>query len=398
VTSRFSITVMAAALGLLPSIYGADAAMDAARLKRIPERLQQFVDKGAISGAVTLVARHGEIAAFDAVGYQDVENKKPMRTDTIVQVMSQTKSFTAVAAMMLVEEGKLDLQRPVQYYLPEYKGQLVEDKGSDGALVRHPPAHLPTVGQLLSHTSGLPFLPAHQLSRINFTLDATLAEAVRVYGREPLVSEPGTKHLYSNMGIATVGRIVEVISGEEYTQFIRSRILSPLGMKDSFFFPPEDKKSRIAMVYLHEDGKLALARDKAQAGDPAKYRAGAKYPGPELGLYSTASDLLHFYQMLANKGVYAGRRYLSKQSVEAMTLDLTPEHAGYGLGFAVRNGPPSLFNLMSPGTFGHGGAFATAGWVDPKNDLVMIFLGQMIDGSADPARVALWQIAESAVQ
>jgi CubicO group peptidase (beta-lactamase class C family) len=254
------------------------------------------------------------------------------------------------------------------------------------------------VWQLLSHTSGLPFLPEKELSRVNYTLDVTLEEAVRVYGREPLVSEPGTKYLYSNMGIAAVGRMIEVVSGEEYTQFVRSRILAPLGMEDSFFFPPEDKKGRIAMVYTHEGEKLVLARDKAQAGDPAKYRAGAKYPGPELGLYSTASDLLRFYQMLANRGVYGGRRYLSKQSVESMTKDLTPEHSGYGLGFSIRNGPQALFNLLSPGTFGHGGAFGTIGLVDPQNDLVIIFLGQMIDGSTDPGRAALCQIAESAVE
>ena len=397
-TGLRSISVLALALGLVPSVRGADSGMDAGRLGLIPARLQEFVDKGVFSGAVTLVARHGAVVALDTAGYQEIETRKPMRPDTIVQVMSQTKSFTAVAAMMLVEEGRLELQRPVQAYLPEFRGQLVEEKHADGATLRHPPQRPPTVWQLLCHTSGLPFLPAGQYSRINFTLDATLEDAVRVYGREPLHSEPGTRHVYSNMGIATVGRIVEVISGVEYSRFVRERILAPLGMKDSFYFPPEDKKGRIAMVYLHQDGKLALAREKAQAGDPANFRAGAKYPGPELALYSTAPDLLRFYQMLANGGTYGGRRYLSKQSIAAMTTDLTPERAGYGLGFTVRNGPQSLFNLLSPGSFGHGGAFGTAAWVDPKNDLVMIFLGQMTDGTTDPARNALWQIAESAIQ
>lgn len=393
-----SLIVVTAAICLLPPIYAADGAQDRARLKLIPTRTQELVDKGAISGAITLVARHGEIVAFDAVGYQDVENRKPMRRDTIVQVMSQTKSVTAVAAMMLVEEGKLDLQRSVESYLPEFKGQTVREKRSDGSESSHVPVHPPTVWQLLSHTSGLPFVPDKELSNLDYTLDVTLEEAVRIYGREPLVSEPGTKYLYSNMGIATVGRIIEVVSGEEYTRFVRSRILAPLGMEDSFFFPPEDKKSRIAMVYTHEGGKLVLAREKAQGGDPAKYRAGAKYPGPELGLYSTASDLLRFYQMLANGGVYGGRRYLSKQTIRLMTQDLTPEHSGYGLGLSIKNGPLSLFSLVSPGTFGHGGAFGTLGQVDPQNDLVMIFLGQMIDGSTDPGRAALCQIAESAVE
>ncbi|MCX6620034.1 MAG: serine hydrolase [Acidobacteria bacterium] len=250
----------------LAGAIGCGAAMDAARLKRIPALLRASAENGGISGAVVLVARHGKVELLDAAGFRDVESRKPMRVDTIVQVMSQTKPVTAVAAMMLVEEGKLDLARPVADYLPEFKGQMVEEKRADGSVNRHPPARPPTVGQLLSHTAGLPFLPAHELSRVNFTLDVTLKEAIAVYGREPMVSEPGTKHLYRNMGIATVGRLIEVLSGEEYTEFIGRRLLGPLGMKDSFFFPVEGKKSRIAMVYTHENGKLtrrSFARARA---------------------------------------------------------------------------------------------------------------------------------------
>jgi CubicO group peptidase (beta-lactamase class C family) len=170
-----------------------------------------------------------------------------------------------------------------------------------------------------------------------------------------------------------------------------------MGMEDTFFFPPEDKKSRIAMVYQHEDGRLVLSREKAQAGDPAKYRAGAKYPGPELGLYSTAADLQRFYQMLANGGVYRGRRYLSAQAVEAMTKDHTPGHTGYGLSLTVMD-RGALLNLLSPKTYGHGGAFGTGGWADPVKGLVLVFLGQMNDGTANAARNIFWQLAESAVQ
>ena len=133
-------------------------------------------------------------------------------------------------------------------------------------------------------------------------------------------------------------------------------------------------------------------------GDASLYRAGAKYPGPELGLYSTAADLFHFYQMLANGGTFGGKRYLSRQSIAAMSQDFTPDHSGYGLTVSLSLGPASLLNLLSPGTFGHGGAFGTGGWVDPKNELVMIFLAQMNDGAAERARIAFCQIAESAVQ
>ncbi len=390
--------LLAAALALTPAIHAADALVDAGRLKLMPSRMQSFVDSGVISGAITLVAHHGQIVELDAVGFADIENKKPMRTDTIVQIMSQTKSFTGVAAMILVEEGKLDLTRPVQDYLPEFKGQLVEEKHPDGTISTHKPQHPPTVWQIMSHTAGFPFLPATgRFHRINFTLDATLEEAVKGYATEHMINEPGHKYLYSNMGIATLGRIVEVLSGQEYSQFVKSRILDPLGMKDTFYFPPEDKKPRIAMIYQHDDGKIALSNERAQAGDPAKYRAGAKYPGPELGLYSTASDLQRFYQMLANKGSYNSRRIISKQSVEAMTQDMSPDETGYGLSLQIMK-PRSLLNLLSPGTFGHGGAFGTGGWVDPKNDLVMVFLAQMNDGAANPARNVFWQIAESAVQ
>ena len=385
-------------IALLPVLSSA-ASVDTERLKQIPKRLQEFVADGSISGAVYLVAHRGEVVAFDAVGASDIEHQQPMRKDTIVQIMSQTKTFTGVAALMLMEEGKLDLTRPVEDYLPEFKGQLVEVKQPDGTMATHAPEHPMTVWQLMCHSSGFEFLPVTgPLSRINFTLDRTLADAVRGYARERLSAEPGTRYNYSNMGIATLGRIVEVVSGRDYARFVQERILDPLGMTDTFFFPPEAKRARIAMVYQHDDGKLALSGPRAQAGDPARFRAGAVYPGPELGLYSTAADLLRFYQMLANGGVSNGRRYLAATTVALMAMDHTPDHAGYGLTVSVAGKPEKLLTLFSPGTFGHGGAFGTGGWVDPKNETVLIFLAQMNDGSAAPAQHAFTQIAGSAIE
>ena len=387
-----------AALAILTTGAGA-ASIDSEHLKLIPARMKEFVDNGFMSGAVCLVAYRGKVVALDSTGYSDIENRKPMRPDTIVQIMSQTKSVTGVAAMMLVEEGKLDLTRPVQDYLPEFKGQLVQEERPDGSLAVHAPERPMTVWQLMSHTSGFAFLPSSgPLSRINFTLDATLEDAVRGYASERLQSEPGRKYSYSNMGIATLGRIVEVLSGQEYSQFVHDRILAPLGMEDTFFFPPDSKRDRIAMIYQHENGKLVLSRGRAQGGDAAAFRAGAKYPGPELGLYSTASDLFRFYQMLANGGEFNGRRYLSAQSVEAMRQDHTPDHSGYGLTVSVSSNPGTLLTLVPAGTFGHGGAFGTGGSVDPKNELVVIFLAQMNDGGASAAQHALSQIAESAMR
>lgn len=383
----------------LPAI-AAEPSLDLARLKLISKRVQEFVDRGDISGAVSLVAHNGHIAEINAVGFADIDNKKPMRTDTIVQIMSQTKSVTGVAAMILVDEGILDLTRPVQDYLLEFKGIQVAEKQADGNVTLHAPHHPPTVWELACHISGLAFLPeSGEYARINYTLDHTLAEAVRAYAGERLVAEPGTKYIYSNMGIATLGRIVEVLSGQKYEDFVEHRILRPLEMNDTFFFPPEDKKARIAMIYTPDgSGKLTLARDKAQGGDPAKYRAGAKYPGPELGLFSTASDLCNFYQMLANRGLFRGKRILSAQAVEAMTQDHTPGHTGYGLTLSLQEGAAPLLNLLRPGSFGHGGAFGTDGIVDPKNGLVLIFLPQMVGGNSKSARDAFVQLAESAVQ
>ena len=373
--------------------------LDAAALKRIPAHMQVLVDQGTIAGAVTLVARDGEIGALDAVGWADVENKKRMRPDTIMQIMSQTKSVTGVSAMILVDEGKLDLMRAVEDYLPEFKGKQVAEKQPDGTVKLHAPKHPPTVWELMCHTSGHPFLPATgELARINFTMDHTLAEAVRGYAKEPLTVEPGTKHIYSNMGIATLGRIVEVLSGMPYERFVETRVLQPLGMKDSFFFPPEEKTGRIAMVYLVENGKLVQAHLKAQGGDPAHYRAGAKYPGPELAMFSTAADLFRFYQMLANHGTLAGKRVLSPQSVEAMLHDYTPDHSNYGLTLSVMDSGSPLLNLVNPGTFGHGGAFNTGGWVDPKNGLVMVLLTQHMGGDGRWMRDAFWQLAEASVR
>jgi CubicO group peptidase (beta-lactamase class C family) len=379
---------------------GAEPSLDPTTLKLIPKRMQEFVDRGDISGVVTLVARNNQIAALDAAGFADIEKKKPMRTDTIVQVMSQTKTVTGVAAMILVDEGKLDLTRPVEAYLPEFKGIQVAESRPDGTLTVHPPQHPPAVWELMCHISGLAFLPAHgDFARINYTMDRTLADAVRAYAAEKLVAEPGTRHIYSNMGIATLGRIVEVLSGQKYEDFVQSRIFEPLGMMDSFFFPPEEKKGRIAMVYMPDrEGKLVLAREKAQGGDPATYRAGAKYPGPELAMFSTAADLYRFYQMLGNRGVSGGKRILSPQAVEAMAHDYTPDHRGYGLTMSVTEGVRPLLNLVNPGTFGHGGAFGTNGAVDPKTGLVTVFLPQMVGGPTKLAQDAFMQLAGAAVR
>jgi CubicO group peptidase (beta-lactamase class C family) len=406
---RFRILAIAAvAAGLTVAASNASdthSTLDKTRLQLIRPRLQELVDSGNVPGVVALVSQHGKVECSEAVGLANIEEKRPMRVDTVFQIMSMTKNFTGVAIMALVEDGKLELRRPVEDYLPEFRGIQVEQKLPNGSVELQAPHRPPTVWQLMSHTSGLGGDPDGELADNPRTLRVPLDEAVKFYGHEHLQFEPGTRWRYSNMGIAALGRIIEVVSGQDYVQFMKARLLEPLGLKDTFFFPPADKRDRIALVYKHVDGKLVRSGDEILAGDSAKYRAGAKYPAPEFGLYSTAPDLLRFYQMLLNGGTYEGRRYLSRQSIDTMTRVFTPDvepagHLGgtsYGLTFEIVTKPAGTLLLHSPGTFGHGGAFGTEGWIDPANDLIRIELEQLSDGTGGPARAVVMQMAEAAV-
>ncbi|MEW5976108.1 MAG: serine hydrolase domain-containing protein [Acidobacteriota bacterium] len=367
----------------------AKAGMDPVRLARIPQRMKEFVDQGTIAGAVTLVARHGAVASLEAIGFQELESRKPMKTDTIFQIMSMTKPVTAVAVMMLMEEGKVVLSDPVEKYLTEFRGLWLQDGKGDGEtrLLRRPARKI-TLRDLLTHTSGMIANPPVGAGDLLQRMNLTLAEAVALYSQQPLEFEPGSRWMYSNPGIATLGRIVEVVSGRPFEAFLEERIFQALGMKDSFIFPPPEKVGRIAMLYRLEDGKLIRSGPEALAGDPALYRKGARYSGPEYGLYSTASDLFVFYQMTLNGGTLNGKRFLSRATVEMMTAlhtgDIDPAgHSpgkGYGLAWTVVKEPLGTLQLQSEGTYGHGGAFGTEGWIDPKKDLVGVFLIQRSRG------------------
>lgn len=390
---------------LLPTLCSAQAGLSQERLARIPARMKEAVEKGRIAGAVTLVARHGKIASLEAVGYQDLESNKPMQKDSIFQIMSMTKPMTAVGIMILAEEGRLGLLDPVDKHLPEFRGQWVIAEGSTPAqrILRKPSRPI-TIRDLLTHTSGMPTMPPPGLQELYRKLDRTLAEAVAVFSQQPLEFEPGTRWLYSNPGIATLGRIIEVVSGMPFEKFIGERIFQPLGMKDSFFFPPEDKKPRIATVYRLEGGKLQRAGDDILGGDALKYRPGARYSGPEFAAYSTATDLHVFYEMVRAGGVYQGRRLLSRASVDLMTAlhtgDLKAGHlsgTGFGLAWEVVKEPLGALNYLSLGTCGHGGAFGTHGYIDKERDLVGVFLIQRVGGDQDE-KLAFMRLAAAAVE
>ena len=281
--------------------------------------MKYFVDRGAAAGVVTLVARHGVIAEFEATGYQDLETRKPMAKDTIFQIMSMTKPLTGIGVMMLMEEGKLGINDPVEWHLPEFRGQMaMQSRNPDGSVVLKKPARPITIRDLMTHTSGMFDDMPEALREQNQRMNLTLAEAVSIYSQQPLEFEPGTKWSYSSPGIGVLGRIIEVASGQSYEEFMAERLFRPLEMRDSFFFPPAAKQSRIAMVYRSQDGKLVPAGDNILGGDPARFRKGARYPAPEWGLYSTAADLDAVYQMMLNGGSYQGRRYFSRASVDRL--------------------------------------------------------------------------------
>ncbi|MEJ7606276.1 MAG: serine hydrolase domain-containing protein [Bryobacteraceae bacterium] len=338
---------------------GSKAGFDSERLARIPVRMQAFVDRGDAAGVVNLVARHGKIGLLEARGLQDMASKKPMRTDTIFQVMSMTKPFTGVAIMMLMEEGRLSLYDAVEKHLPEFRGQMLAVKSAGGSQQLQKPSRAITIRDLMTHTGGMSG-PHEPIAALYSKLDLSLANAVKTFAKSPLDFEPGSKWAYSNTGIATLGRIIEVASNQPYEKFVGDRIFEPLGMKDSFFFPPPDKVSRIAGLYSRKDNQFVTAEATSLGGDWSKYRKSAKYPAPEFGLFSTATDLFHFYQMMLNGGSFEGKRLLSQPSVEAMTAvqtgDLKAGHnpgSAFGLTWEVFRDPVGMLTLLSPGTFGH---------------------------------------------
>jgi CubicO group peptidase (beta-lactamase class C family) len=372
----------------------------------IPQRMERFIADKTVAGTVTLVARGGKVIEFDALGMADIEASRPMRKDTIFQIMSMTKPITAIGIMMLAEEGKLALRDPVEQYLPEFRGQQVTSNvGPDAPRLRMPD-HPMTIRDLMTHTAGVQDPAPAAIHDYPQLMNVPLDEVVRHLAKTPLLFQPGSQWSYSSPGIEILGRLIEVCSGQKYEDFIAERILKPLGMKDSFFYPPSEKISRIAMVYVQKDGKLVRAPGTILGGDPAKYRKGAVFPAPGWGMYSTAEDLLHVYRMMLSNGVYEGRRYLSPFSVhlmtEAHTTGIHPvgwmRGADYGLAWEVVTDPLGELAGHLKGTYGHGGAFGTQGWIDPASGLISILLVQRADGGTESMRNVFLNMAESGVE
>lgn len=379
------------------------AEFDAAKLTRIRERMQGFVDQKLIAGAVTCVGSQGGVAHLEAVGLQKIETKQPMPKDALFRIASMTKPITAIGVMILQEDGKLSVDDPVEKYLPEFRGQRIVASREGDSVTLKKPSRLITIRDLLTHTSGLPggFPPG--LADLYATRQRTLTEAVLVSSQQPLDFEPGSKWAYCNAGIDTLGRIIEVTSGQPFEEFLKSRIFRPLGMNDTACFPTEQQTPRIAGLYDSKDGEL-IAANRPIVG-PA---TGAKHPIPAGGLYSTAADLAKLYQVMLNAGRLGSTKILSPESVLTMTKVQTGDlqcgfvpGMGFGFGWAVVKEPQGVTAMVSPGTFGHGGAFGTQAWIDPKQELFVILLIQRVglpnaDGS--DIRRELQQLAVDAIK
>jgi CubicO group peptidase (beta-lactamase class C family) len=376
--------------------------------------LQSLVDKHIAPGVVTLVASKNKVLDLEAAGYASLANKTPMRKDAVFWIASMSKSLTGAALMMLIDEGKVSLDDPVEKYLPEFKGQQIKD--ADG--IMHAPKHPITVREVMCHTSGLVLANEKGLK-----MTQSLQDNVKLFATYPLRQEPGTKYEYNNCGIDAGGRIIEVLSGMSYADFMQKRLFDPLGMKDTTFWPNDEQAARLAHTARFTADKTGLEEIKqdkdveqriidkwsegvhvpraltADMGAGVAFSYAKHYGEPAGGFYSTAADVGTFCRMLLNGGALDGKRYLSEQAVKQMSaiqtgdVPVSPDSA-YGVGFSIKlkdeEGP-------SVGSFGHRGARRTAMWIDPKNELVMVILVERFDMTGEEQKIMYGGFMKAAV-
>lgn len=371
----------------------------------IPQAMQQFVKDGTLSGSVTLLAREGKVLSFEAIGLADIATKKAMEYDTVFWIASMTKPITAMGVMLLQEEGKLSLDDPIEKYLREFKGQLMIKVKSAEHTVLVKPARPVTIKDLLTHTSGLVIHSPLDGEAIDVL---SLKEAVITYALSPLQFEPGSQWSYCNPGINTLGRLIEVVSGEEYADFMEKRIFRPLGMRNTTFWPDKKQLSRLATSYKASPDSRGLEPVGIRYLTKP-YSNKKRAPLAAGGLFSTAEDLLKLYQMILDGGVIGKKRLLRPETIQLMTTNHTgemkagfSEGMGMGLGFQVVRQPAGVTAMLSPGTFGHGGAHGTQGWIDPTTKTIYILLiqrtGLKPTGDASPMRRAFQEAATSAMK
>jgi len=353
-------------------------AQPADRFAAVAPRMQEFVEKGEVAGVVTLIATRDRILHLGAVGKSDLAAERKLRTDDIFWIASMSKPITAVSIAILADERKLSFDDPLAKYLPEFAGLMVNENGRTAA-----PSRPVTLRDVMTHTSGLGEMSSRDPH-------LTLAETSRRLAQLPLRFQPGSRWAYSTAGIDVLGRVVEATSGMPFDEFLQKRVFDPLGMKDTTFWIAREKLSRWAHSYRWN----AQAGKLAETTIPYLYNTAVtdreRPPLGGAGLFSTAGDVARFYRMMLNGGALDGKRILKPETVAEMTrkqtgaLNARPGMP-WGLGFCVVEDPSKMSanGILSPDSFGHGGAFSTQSWADPAKDLIWIVMFER-DGKGNP--------------
>jgi CubicO group peptidase (beta-lactamase class C family) len=395
-----TLTLAAQARDLsLPETKPEAAGFSSERLKKLDAGLQDVVDNKQLAGIATVVVRHGQVVHQMTHGLADIAANEPMQMDSIVRVYSMTKPITGTAMMMLYEEGKWKPSDPISKYIPEFKDlKVYSGIGADGQPTFDAPKHAPTMAELMSHTAGFTYgafgnTPVDKLYQQASPLGApSLQEFINRMAKLPLLYQPGEGWTYS-VGVDIQGYLVEKLSGKPFPEFLRERIFEPLGMKDTAFYVPKEKMSRLATIYSWSADTLTPMPHDPNVNSPPGMPSGGG------GLYSTTADYLRFAQMLANKGELDGKRLLAPSTVKLMASNLVPDSVkearkfgigiyraqpGYGFGYdvAILEEPLRLGSTAGQGTFFWDGLAGTWFWIDPTNDVVFLSMIQIRGGPA----------------
>jgi CubicO group peptidase (beta-lactamase class C family) len=377
----------------LPRVQPGDVGLSAERLARLDSVFRDYHDRQALPGAVLLVARNGRIAHLEAFGLRDRESGSRMTTDAIFRIASQTKALVSVAIMMLQEEGRLLIGDPVARYIPAFDSTTVAVEREGGGYDIVPADRAITIRDLLTHTSGIGYGYGPAADRwadagiqgwYFANRDEPIAATVERMAALPMDAQPGERFVY---GYSTdiLGAVVEQASGMTLDEFLRTRITDPLGMRDTFFYLPRDRRDRLATVYARPDSVgIVRAPDEGTMEAQGHYVEGPRtsFSGGA-GLVSTAGDYARFLQMLLNGGELDGVRILSPKTVQLMTTDHIAERygapgVGFGLGFSVVQDVGLRGEPGSIGEYGWGGAYHSTYWVDPEEQLVVVYFTQVI--------------------
>lgn len=365
---------------------GVRAGMSFERLQNLDEHFHRYVDEGFISGVVTYISRNGQVVHEDEYGMADIEAGRPMTKDTYFYVYSMTKPITSVALLMLYEEGKFQLSDPLARHLPELANLKLYDADENGRMVLKDPVRQPTIQDVFRHTAGFLYGPAGNRGiddayREAGVLSGSLAELTKKLGTLPLAYEPGTNWIYS-VSHDVQARLVEVLSGMPFDQFVQEKIFNPLGMNESVFGRPDALKDKFAVIYgVNNDGGLEPTGELDGPGASSRVLGG-------FSISTTARDYGRFAEMLVNSGELDGVRLLSRKTVDLMDMNHLPEGVtrgnggeGYGLGVRVVVDPARAGNLTSKGTFGWSGAAGTHYFVDREEGLVAVYMIQKRGGN-----------------